>query len=178
MKAGSGYLRFRFSATQSANTFGFAGSIPSAQSLIQRITIAQNNNIELINEYGKLVSNVIYPYCTSSSYQNNIALMEGGLGANAYQSLTFSSGALGSTTSYVAGLTNVVAMTDPRSAFVSTGAGGAMAVEFSVPIMCGLFNNKELSFIPLELMSSPLTITIDWATVNNAIFAITTAVVS
>lgn len=176
MKAGSGYLRFRFSATQTANTFGFAGSIPSAQSLIQRITIAQNNNIELINEYGKLVSNVIYPYCTSASYQNNIALMEGGLGSNAYQSLTFSSGALGSTTSYVAGLTNVVAMTDPRSAFVSTGAGGAMAVEFSVPIMCGLFNNKELSFIPLELMSSPLTITIDWATVNNAIFAITTAV--
>ena len=176
MKAGSGYLRFRFSATQAADTFGFAGSIPSAQSLIQRITVAQNNNLELINEYGKLVSNVIYPYMTSASYQNNVALMEGGLGANAYLSQPFSSGALGST-AYTAGRTEQDCIIgDPRASFSSTGPGGAQSVELSIPIMCGLFNNKELSFIPLELMSSPLTLTLDWATVNNALFALTTAV--
>ncbi|NBX73056.1 MAG: hypothetical protein EBQ89_02025 [Alphaproteobacteria bacterium] len=176
MKAGSAYLRFRFSATQTADEFGFAGSCPSASSLIQRLTVAQNNNVELINEYGKLVSNIILPYCTSASYQNNVALMEGGLGSNAYLSFPLSSGALG-TTAYVAGRTQQdCILGDVRQTFNSTGVGGAQAVELSVPIYSGLLNNKELSFIPLELMSSPLTITFDWATVNNAIFALTTAV--
>lgn len=176
MKAGSSYVRFRFSATQAADSFGFAGGCPSAQSLIQRITVAQNNNLELINEYGKLVSNVIYPFMTSASYQNNVALMEGGLGSNAYLSQPFSSGALGST-SFTTGLTQQDCIIgDPRQSFSSTGPGGAQAIELSVPILCGLFNNKELSFIPLELMSSPLTLTIDWATVNNCINALTTAV--
>jgi len=176
MKAGSAYLRFRLSATQASDEFGFAGSCPSASSLIQRLTVAQNNNVELINEYGKLVSNIILPYCTSASYQNNVALMEGGLGSNAYLSQPFSSGALG-TTAYVAGRTQQDCIIgDPRQTFNSTGPGGAQAVELSVPIYSGLLNNKELSFIPLELMSSPLTITFDWATVNNAIFALTTAV--
>jgi hypothetical protein len=176
MKAGSAYLRFRYSSTQASDEHGFAGSCPSASSLIQRLTVAQNNNIELINNYGKLVSNIILPYCTSASYQNNVALMEGGLGANAYLSQPFSSGALG-TTAYVAGRTQQDCIIgDPRQTFNSTGAGGAQAVELSVPIYSGLLNNKELSFIPLELMSSPLTIQFDWATVNNAIFALTTAV--
>jgi hypothetical protein len=176
MKAGSAYLRFRLSATQAADEFGFAGSCPSASSLIQRLTVAQNNNVELINEYGKLVSNIILPYCTSASYQNNVALMEGGLGSNAYLSFPLSSGALG-TTAYVAGRTQQdCILGDVRQTFNSTGVGGAQQVELSVPIYSGLLNNKELSFIPLELMSSPLTITFDWATVNNAIFALTTAV--
>ena len=176
MKAGSAYLRFRYSSTQAADEHGFAGSCPSASSLIQRLTVAQNNNIELINNYGKLVSNIILPYCTSASYQNNVALMEGGLGSNAYLSQPFSSGALG-TTAYVAGRTQQDCIIgDPRQTFNSTGPGGAQAVELSVPIYSGLLNNKELSFIPLELMSSPLTIQFDWSTVNNAIFALTTAV--
>jgi len=176
MKAGSAYLRFRYSATQASDEHGFAGSCPSASSLIQRLTISQNNSVELINNYGKLVSNIILPYCTSSSFQNNVALMEGGLGSSAYLSMPFSSGALG-TTAYVASRTQQDCIIgDPRQTYNSTGVGGAQAVEVSVPIYSGLLNNKELSFIPLELMSSPLTIQFDWATVNNAIFALTTAV--
>ena len=93
MKPGSSYLRFRYAGTQTANTHGFAGSCPTAQSLIQRLTISQNNSIELIQEYGKLVSNIIYPFMTTSDYQNSVALNEGGLGQNNYLSPAYFTGA-------------------------------------------------------------------------------------
>ena len=169
MKPGSAYLRFRYAGTQTANTHGFAGSCPTAQSLIQRLTVSQNNSIELINSYNKLVSNIIYPFMTTSDYQNSVALNEGGLGQNNYLSPAYYTGA---------SLPLISAQTtDARFTYVSTGVGGSGgAIELSVPLCSGLLNNNELSFIPLELMSSPLTIQIDWATVNDGIYASTTAV--
>ena len=171
MKPGSAYLRFRYAGTQAANFHGFAGSCPTAQSLIQRLTVSQNNAVELINDYGKLVSNIIYPFMTSSDYQNTVAINEGGLGQNNYVSRAYYTGA-GAPESVLSSQ-----LTDARFMYNSTGVGGSGgAIELSVPLCSGLLNNNELSFIPLELMSSPLTIQVDWATVNNAIYALTTAV--
>lgn len=169
MKPGSAYIRFRYAGTQASNFHGFAGSCPTAQSLIQRLTISQNNSVELINDYGKLVSNIIYPFMTSADYQNSVAINEGGLGQNNYISPAYYTGA------GVPGLSSQ--LTDARFTYVSTGAGGSGgAIELTLPLCSGLLNNNELAFIPLELLSSPLTIQVDWATVNNAIFALTTAV--
>jgi hypothetical protein len=171
MKPGSAYLRFRYAGTQASNFHGFAGSCPTAQSLIQRLTISQNNSVELINSYGKLVSNIIYPFMTSSDYQNSVAINEGGIGQNNYISPVYSTGAASTTTP------GVSSFTDAKFTYAAAGVGGSGGpIELSIPLCSGLLNNNELSFIPLELLSSPLTIQVDWATVNNAIFALTTAV--
>lgn len=168
MKPGSAYLRFRYQGTQTADSHGFAGSIPTAQSLIQRLTISQNNNIEMINEYGKLVSNVIYPFMTTSDYTNNLAITEGSIGQNASISFPYSTGA----TAEISGQFNAQ---DARYTFAQGAPGIGSAIEMSISLASGLLNNTELSFIPLELMSSPLTIQVDYANVNNALYALTTA---
>lgn len=170
MKPGSAYVRFRYAGTQSADSHGFAGSVPTAQSLVQRLTISQNANIEMINEYGKLVSNVIYPFMTSADYLNNLAITEGSMGQNSAISFPYATGA----TANISGQYNAQ---DARYTFVSGGVGGITSnpIELSISLASGLINNKELSFIPLELMSSPLTIQIDWANINNALYALTTA---
>jgi len=169
MKPGSAYLRFRYQGTQSANSHGFKGSVPSAQALIQRVTISQNSNIELINEYGRLMTNVIYPFMTSADYMNNLALTEGSIGSNALVSYPYATGAYTGTNGY----SNAQ---DARYTFEIDKPGVSSATEMSISLASGLLNNKELSMIPLELMSSPLTIQIDWATVNNSIYGLTTAV--
>ncbi|NBP66959.1 MAG: hypothetical protein EBU66_20225 [Bacteroidetes bacterium] len=168
MKPGSAYLRFRYQGTQAANYHGFKGSVPSAQALIQRLTVSQNSNIELVNEYGRLMTNVIYPFMTSSDYMNNISIQEGGIGNNVLVSYPYATGTVG-TGGY--GQTD----SEQRFTFGQATPGIASAIELSVSLASGLLNNKELSMIPLELMSSPLTIQVDWCSVNNAIYGSTTA---
>ena len=169
MKPGSAYLRFRYQGTQAAEgSHGFKGSVPSAQALIQRLTVSQNSNIELINEYGRLMTNVVYPLMTSADYMNNIAIQEGGIGSNALVSFPYATGATQSQDGYLNSQ-------DARYTFAQTTPGITTAIELSVSLASGLLNNKELSMIPLELMSSPLTIQVDWCSVNNAIYGITQA---
>ena len=162
--SGSFYLLFKLAVTQAANTWGFAGSIPDASALINRLTVSQSLPIEVIQNYNKYVTNIVKPYATHSTNINQECVLSGGMGSNNFAANVYTSTSSGLT---VAQNTNF--------GYTSTD-GSTATLTFAVPIVSGLLNSSSMTYIPLELINQNIDLQIDWATINDAFFAATTAV--
>lgn len=164
LTAGSSYLYFKLTVTQPSNTYGFKGACPSAQSLINRMTVNCGSQLESINNYGMLCTNIISPFSTSTSL-NIEPLCQGGFGLGQYKS-----------DSYVNSLTTNEFVTNPNANY-TFDATGTVAYKYTLPIVSGvLAGGSENNAIPLLLMQSPLTLMIDWQTVAGAFNSATGAV--
>ena len=159
MKAGSAYIRadLTVQGASSTGTWGFAGSMGDASTLINQANItlggAQVENILYVN---KLTSNVINPWMTSASYLNNLSLTSGLCGGQYNQkSIT-----------YDASQTNTAQVNNmPYKNFVNTVAtsqttavAGNDNPKLLIPLhFLGLFNGGDsIQSIPLCLLNSPL----------------------
>lgn len=163
------YLTFQFYAVQAANTYGFKGSCPSAFSLINRLTLSQSAVIEQLQNYGIYLTNVLKPWCSSANSENISNITEGGIGQNNNLSL-----------GYTSGLTTSALTTNPNTSFAFNATGNTTAgpfLTFTLPLVCGLFSGgTEGNYLPLELLGANIDIQIDWNTLNNAFYGVTSAV--
>ena len=163
LTAGSCYFFFKLTVTQASNSYGFKGSAPSAQSLINRLTVSCGSQLESINNYGMLCTNIISPFSSSNSLSIE-PLCAGGFGLGQYKS-----------DSYVNSLTTSELVTVPNTNY-TFDATGTVAYKYTLPIISGvLAGGSESNSIPLLLMQSPLTIMVDWQTVAGAFFGATVA---
>lgn len=162
MVCGSAYLQFKLQISQASDAWGFAQG-GDASALIQRITVQQSAILEQINNYNKYVNGILKAYCVTPDYNNVDAIVSGGaLTANNYKAITYAS-SIGGTTS---------ANYSPKAQF----AYNVGEISVSIPIVSGILNNSEASYIPMELLNQNLELVIDWASLNDAFYATTTAV--
>jgi len=159
MVAGSAYIYFKLGVTQASGTWGFSGSQPSAQALINRLTISCSSIIESIQNYNLLCTNVISPFSMSNA-ANLDTIAAGGWGENNNSSV-----------SYNTSLTTNAQVNAQNTQYVAD-ATGLVYYKYTLPLVSGFLNgNSEQNCIGLELLSSPLQIQLDWATITQAFYA-------
>jgi hypothetical protein len=162
--SGSFYLLFKLAVTQTANTWGFSGSVPDASALINRLTVSQSLPIEVIQNYNKYVTNIVKPYACQSTNVNQDCVLSGGMGSNNYLANVYTS---------TSSALNVAQNTN--FGYQSTD-GSTATLTFAIPIVSGLLNSSSMTYIPLELINQNIDLQIDWATVNDAFYGATTAI--
>lgn len=162
MVAGSAYLYFKLAVAGVAGvgqTWGFAGSAPSASALVNRMTISAGSVIESIQNYSLLACNIIGPFSNSNS-MNLDSVCAGAFGENNYQSIPYNTS-----------LTTSALVNATSSQYLASATD---FYKYTIPIISGfLAGGSEQNVIPLELMNSPLQVQADFSTVAQAFFAIT-----
>jgi hypothetical protein len=159
MIAGSAYLYFKLQVVGVAGvgqTWGFAGSAPSASALVNRMTISAGSVIESIQNYSLLACNVIGPFSNSNS-MNLDSVAAGAFGENNYQSIPYNTS-----------LTTSALVNATSSQYLASATD---FYKYTIPIISGyLAGGCEQSVCALELMNSPLQIQADWSTITQAFF--------
>jgi hypothetical protein len=130
------------------------------------LTLSQSAVIEQLQNYGVYLTNVLKPYASSANAENISNICEGGLGQNNYLSLP-----------YATSLTTSAVSNSNTLSFAFNGPTIAAPYTFTIPLVCGLFSGgTEGNYLPLELLGANIDIQIDWNTLNNAFFGVTSAV--
>jgi len=173
MKAGSAYIRAELLVQgSSTGTYGFAGSMGDASTLINQLNVTLGGaSVENILYVNKFTSNVLNPWMTSASYLNNLALTSGlTAGQPNLKAITYteSQGANASVNKLPnTNFTNAVA----QSSSTSPEAGNAYP-KILIPLhFSGLLNGGDsIQSVPLSLLNSPLSLQFLMSSVNDALW--------
>jgi hypothetical protein len=159
MRSHSAYLKFKFSPT-STSTWSFAGNAASCGSLFNSVQIqAGGVVVENMLNYDKFHNNVIQSWAESPE-----ALSVETICANSLPN-GFSAGGSAFSVNYTGAAGYAYAASNnPTSAVVADYV-------FTMPLYCGLFNNKNSTLIPLQFVSGGLLLTLQTSPVSKAFFS-------
>jgi hypothetical protein len=189
MKASSAYLKFKVEVTGITNEFSFSGSLASAASLINNMTIQAGGVVlESLQNYHLWHNNVL-----SWAHQGNDelaveALCSGSkLPLNAVGAFAakqdptaaaplnnYNQGVMGYSFqgANVGGGDNIVANNTTMPTFDDTKQfpSGTLTAVFSIPLLSGVLNPKESQLIPLQFINGGMLLTIQTNPASKAFF--------
>jgi len=168
---GSPYIKFTLevpvtTGQASGGTWGFSASpVADASSLIQRATVmAGGANIEQVNQYWLYKSAIINPFFTNSSYSNVSSLMAGGVSmVNNLKPMPYDTANTSGTGA------NGVFTYNPNTFWKTAASNNQITI--CLPLALSIFNSTQGGYLPLELLSSPIQVQIDWNNAAQAFFS-------
>jgi hypothetical protein len=184
-KAHSFYLKFNLGVAVNANDYSFSGSMASAASLINNITIqAGGVVVESLQNYHLWHNNVLswahqgtdelaieslcsgakFPFSPPGQYLGQNVASATALPYS--QQVAYDNNGIyaGNTTSVGTGWAGVGAAVQQFK-----GSSGLSSM-FSIPIHCGFFNSKEAQLIPLQFINGGVLLTIQTNPIAKAFF--------
>ena len=165
MKSHSCFLKFKFTPTTNA-AYSFSGAAASAAALINSIQIQSGSVIlENLLNYHHWHNNVILPHALNIGSQNVESICSGAFSAAQINAATYSTA---TATGGFAGIT------DP-SANLPNASG--TAINFTIPIYSGIFNNRNQTSLPL-FATNGLLVTIQTNPVTKAFYGSTSNAVT
>lgn len=166
---GSPYIKLTMRVTQATNgTWGFAGSpVADASSIIQRATVmAGGANIEQVNQYWLYKSAIINPFFTNASYSNVSSLISGGVSmVNNLKPMPYDTANTSGTG------TNGVFTYNPNTYWKTSATASQNDITVCIPLALSIFNSTQGGYLPLELLSSPIQVQIDFNNAATAFFS-------